>query len=85
LSDEWAWAPVTGKGHIYSFTTTYQPFSPSWASRVPYAIATVELDEGVRMLSDIPDDDLDQVEIGHRVEVFFEDLEEITLPRFRLV
>lgn len=84
LSSAWAWTPVTGNGRIHSFTVTHQPFSPSWASRVPYAVATVELDEGVRMVSDLPDEDLADVEIGRSVEVFFEDLAEITLPRFRL-
>jgi hypothetical protein len=84
-SSEWVWAPVSGAARIYSFTKTYQPFGASWASRVPYAVATVELDEGVRMVSDLPDEDLDDVEIGRSVEVFFEDLDEITLPRFRLV
>lgn len=85
LGSAWTWTPVSGRGRIHSFTKTYQPFGAGWAARVPYAVATVELDEGVRMLSDLPDEDFDDVEIGHPVEVFFEDLDEITLPRFRMV
>lgn len=83
-SGAWTWAPVSGRGRVHSFTVTYQPYHPSWATRVPYAVVTVELDEGVRMVSDLPDEDVEEVEIGRRVEVFFEDLDEITLPRFRL-
>jgi uncharacterized OB-fold protein len=76
---------VSGKGRIFSFTITHRAFHPAWAERLPYALVTVELDEGVRMVSDLPDDQLDDVEIGRPVEVFFDDLGEITLPRFRLV
>jgi uncharacterized protein len=40
----------------------------------------------VRMVSDLPPEDTDRVQIGSRVEVFFDDLPdtEVTLPRFRL-
>jgi uncharacterized OB-fold protein len=84
-SAAWTWSPVGGRGRVYSFTKTHQPFGAAWAARVPYAVATVELDEGVRMVSDLPPEDFDAVEIGAPVEVFFEDLDEVTLPRFRLV
>jgi uncharacterized OB-fold protein len=51
---------------------------------VPYVVATVELDEGIRMLSDL-DEPADAVRIGAPVEVFFERVdEELALPRFRL-
>jgi hypothetical protein len=84
-SSSWTWTPVSGRGRVQSFTVTHQPFGAAWASRVPYVVATLELDEGVRMVSDLPDADLDDVEIGLPVEVFFDDLDEMTLPRFRLV
>ena len=84
LSPEWSWTPVSGRGRVFSFTVTHRAFHPSWAERLPYALITVELEEGVRMVSDLPDDQTDDVEIGRAVEVFFEDLEDVTLPRFRL-
>ena len=66
---------------------THHKFHPEWAGRSPYAVATVELPEGVRMVSDLPPEDTADVAIGAPVEVFFEDLDEagVTLPRFRLV
>jgi uncharacterized OB-fold protein len=85
LSPSWTWTPVSGRGRVFSFTVTHRAFNANWAERLPYALVTVELDEGVRMVSDLPDDQTDAVEIGRAVEVFFEDLEEVTLPRFRLV
>jgi uncharacterized protein len=83
-SPRWTWSPVSGRGHIYTFTVTHQPFSKSWGARTPYAVAVVELEEGVRMVSDLSDAEVDRVEIGQPVEVYFEDLAEVTLPRFRL-
>src|SRR5256714_1771233 len=84
-SAEWEWRPVGGRGSVYSFTVTHQAFHPAFADRVPYVVATIELEEGVRMVSDLPDDDVDSVAIGKEVEVFYEEVDdEITLPRFRL-
>ncbi|UVE93809.1 Zn-ribbon domain-containing OB-fold protein [Dietzia sp. B32] len=84
--DAWQWTEVSGTGHIHSFTVTHQSFHPAWADRVPYVVATVELDEGIRMVSDL-DEPAEAVTIGARVDVFFHHLvdEGITLPRFRLV
>ena len=85
-SDAWSWAPVDGTGSVYSFTVTHRAFGAAWTERVPYAVATIELDNGIRMLSDLPADDVDDVTIGKRVEVWFDDVaDDITLPRFRLV
>jgi uncharacterized OB-fold protein len=89
-SPAWTWTPIPGRGTVYTFTVTHQPFHPAWAGRVPYAVATVELDDGVRMVTDLPPEDVDDVAIGRPVEVFFEDHEQedgttFTFPRFRLV
>ena len=88
-STAWSWTPLSGRGVVYSFSVTHQAFHPFWADRVPYAVATIELDEGVRMLADLPADDTERVAIGAPVEVFFDDAHAddgstFTLPRFRL-
>ena len=86
LHDSWSWAESSGSGVIHSFSITHRAFNPTWAERVPYAVVTIDLDEGVRVVSDLLDTDLSRVAIGGRVEVFFEDIDErVTLPRFRLV
>jgi hypothetical protein len=51
---------------------------------VPFAVATIDLEEGVRMVSDLPPEDTEEVRIGMPVEVFFDRQESVTLPRFRL-
>ena len=76
---------MEGRGVVYTFTVTHRAFGAAWAERVPYVVATIELDNGIRMMSDLPAADLDDVVIGAPVEVFFDDVGEITLPRFRLV
>lgn len=84
-SGEWAWTQVAGTGEIYSFSVAHRAFHPAWADRVPYAVVTVELDEGIRMVSDLPVEDTADVAIGRRVEVFFDETDdEWVLPRFRL-
>ncbi|MCW2548820.1 MAG: hypothetical protein JWN96_3280 [Mycobacterium sp.] len=85
LSMTWSWAPVSGRGAVYSFTVTHRAFHAAWRHRLPYAVATIELEEGVRMLTDLPDDDTDDVHIGAPVEVFFDDNAGRVLPRFRLI
>lgn len=80
------WAPVSGRGTIYTYTVAHRAFHPAWQAHVPYAIATIELDEGVRLVCDLLGTPPEQVAIGARVEVFFEDLPgQGRMPRFRLM
>lgn len=88
-STAWEWTPVSGRGSIYTFTVTHQAFHPAWAEHLPYIVATIELEEGVRMVSDLPGCDLESVAIGRPVACWFEDHElddgtTFTFPRFRL-
>jgi len=53
-------------------------------SELPYVVAIVELEEGVRLLSNIVDCLPDDLCIGMPVEVVFEDVTpEVKLPKFR--
>lgn len=80
------WAPVSGRGTIYTYTIAHRAFHPAWQDEVPYAIATIELDEGVRMVCDLLGTPPEAVAIGKRVEVAFETLPgQGPMPRFRLV
>jgi hypothetical protein len=45
---------------------------------------TVQLDEGIKVVSDIPAEQLDSVEIGSRCTVYFSPLQGVVRPRFRL-
>jgi uncharacterized OB-fold protein len=84
-SSAWAWEQLSGRGSVYSFSVAHQAFHPAWTDRVPYVVATIELIEGIRMVSDL-DEPEDAVSIGHAVDVFYDTASDgITLPRFRLV
>jgi uncharacterized protein len=39
------WAPVSGRGTIYSYTEVRHPVQPAFRAHVPYLVLLVELDE----------------------------------------
>ena len=86
LSYEAEWVKVNGRGKIYSFTVSHHYPSPEFKEDVPYNIAIVELDEGVRLMSNIVECHNENLKIGMPVEVVFEDVTpEITIPKFKPV
>jgi uncharacterized OB-fold protein len=81
-------AALPGTGSVYTFTVVHQAFIPSLADRVPYVVAAVDLDgaDGARLVTDVVEVDPEDVHIGMRVEVAWEDMgPELALPRFRPV
>ena len=84
-SDNLRPSEVSGKGLVCSFSVIHHVFHPIFADRVPYNIAMVELDEqrGLRLIANIVDCANDDLAVGMRVEVIFEDHEGFTLPQFR--
>jgi len=83
---EYDWAPLSGRGEVYSYTVSHRPFHPAWQEHAPYVVATIELEEGVRMVSDLIGADPGSIEIGQGVEITFEALDDFGLiPRFRVV
>lgn len=61
------WREVTGNGVIYSFTITRRT-RPPFRGHEPFAIAMVELDEGVRIMADLINVTEDQIKIGMKVK-----------------
>ncbi len=81
----WDWAELSGRGEIYSYVVTHRAFHPFWVDRVPYVVATIELEEGIRMVSEMPDLAPGDVAIGLPVRVRFEPLGEgLALPIFEV-
>jgi hypothetical protein len=78
------WAPVSGRGRVYTFTVVHRAPTPAYQADAPYALAYVELDEGPRMPARLVDVDPAAVEVGLPVEVVFADVApDLTLYRFR--
>ncbi len=84
LGRDATWLPVRGRGTVFSFALMHQANHPGFAAEVPYAVVVIELEEGVRLLSNLVDCPVRDVRIGMPVEVVFESLTpEVTLPKFR--
>ena len=83
LSTEVEWAPVCGRGSVFSFNVMHQVYHPGFAAEVPYAVVVVQLDEGVRMISNLVGVAPDAIRIGMPVRVVFEAIsDDVTLPKF---
>jgi uncharacterized OB-fold protein len=80
------WKGLSGRGTVYSFTIIRQVIdnAPSFNKDMPFVIALVELEEGPRMYSNLTGVKPDEVAIGDRVKVYFEDVtNKLALPKFR--
>ncbi|HTW82872.1 MAG TPA: Zn-ribbon domain-containing OB-fold protein [Candidatus Sulfotelmatobacter sp.] len=75
------WRAVKGTGEVFACTIA-RVAPPDFAPLVPYAVATVQLDEGVRIIARVIDVPPEQVRIGMRVRVAFEQLADQHYPVF---
>ncbi len=86
MSSDTEWLRCSGRGKIYTFTVTNQNGSAGFRDSLPYVLAWVELDEGVKLLTNIIDCPPDQVRIDMPVEAVFDDVTpDVTLVKFRPV
>lgn len=79
------WTASSGRGTVFSWIVVHHPVPKDlYAAEVPYVVALVELEEGVRMPSNIVQCDPQSITAGMPVEVVFDDVSDsLTLPRFR--
>ncbi|OJZ74369.1 nucleic acid-binding protein [Mycobacterium paraffinicum] len=83
----WDSIESTGRGTVYSFVMPQYPPLPFL--QYPYVVALIELDEGVRIVSNLCDIEPAAIEVGLPVEVFYEKFEaipsgdELVLHQFR--
>ena len=54
-SDAWTWEPASGRGRVFTWTTTHRPVDAAFADEMPYAILVVELEEGPRVVGNLLD------------------------------
>jgi len=73
---------ASGNGTIYSFVTAHQRVSPGYDGPLPYTVATVTLDAGVRVLGQV--EPAEQAAVGAAVTPVFVDHDEWTELRFRV-
>ncbi|MGH2662457.1 MAG: Zn-ribbon domain-containing OB-fold protein [Actinomycetota bacterium] len=86
-SSDTEWREASGRGSVYTFTVVHQNDLPPFRDRVPYVVALIELEEGVRMTSNVEGCPPEQVACGMPVRVAFrEEAGEgrtVTVPVFR--
>ena len=84
MAREVEWVPVAGKGRVFSTAVMHQANHPAYEATLPYTVAQIELDCGVRMISNVVDCPAHEVAIDMPVEVAWEERSpEVTLPVFR--
>jgi uncharacterized OB-fold protein len=64
------WALASGRGVVHTYTIVRQHGQAPFREELPYAVAIVELEEGVRMMGNVSDCPVEQVRIGMPVEAY---------------
>jgi uncharacterized OB-fold protein len=83
-SGEFNWLTASGRGRLYSWIVVRHPVPREiYADDVPYVVALVDLEEGVRMPTNMVCS-AEELVGGMPVEALFDDVSaDLTLPKFR--
>ena len=78
------WQRASGRARLYSWTIAHPPLLPYFAARAPWPVVAVELEEGVRMVSQLVGLEVEDYEFDMPLVADFEKVdEEVTLVVFR--
>jgi uncharacterized OB-fold protein len=82
-STDLTWTPCSGRGRLFSYVVVHRP-EPVFADEAPFVLATVELEEGVRMTTRIVDVPADPAALPLDMELELRWLErgDVNLPVF---
>lgn len=79
-----AWRESKGTGTVYAVSVQHRPANPTMADAVPYAVALVDLDDGIRLMTNVVGCEPDTVVVGQAVELTWEALPDgRNLPLFQ--
>lgn len=79
------WEEVEPRGRVYTWTAVHKAWVPQLEGHLPYLVAVIELEAGVRIVSNLVEIATEDVRIGTRVEAVWDDYAELSVPRFRPV
>ena len=68
----WSAVPLSGRGRVHAWIRPVHPPMPMFGA--DYLVALIELDEGIRLLSNLCEVEPGEVRTGLPVEVFFVDV-----------
>lgn len=77
------WVEASGRGTVFTFSTAYDMVEPKFMDELPYTLAYVDLEEGVRLMTRIVDCKPEDITFGMAVEVVFHERDGFFLPYFR--
>lgn len=84
LSSALEWRNLSGRGTVESWVVFHQLYYKGFKGDLPYNVAMIRLEEGVRMLSNVIDTPNESLHLDMAVEVVFEPAtDEIAMPKFR--
>lgn len=81
LADDVSWEASSGRGRTISWVVYHTAVHPSFAERLPYNVAIVELDEGPRLITNILAAE-EQLAIEQPVVLRIEQESGVSIPRF---
>jgi uncharacterized protein len=64
------WEAASGRGTVHTFTIVRQNGQKPFKEMLPYVVAMIELEEGVRMMGNLTGCPVEQVRIGMAVEAY---------------
>ena len=71
-SGAFTFAPVSGRGKVYSWTVSHMSVEPAWQPHLPFLTLVVELDEGPRIVASARNLAVPDVRLGMPVRVVTE-------------
>lgn len=74
-----------GRGTVWTYTVTHRNRTPGFKEEVPYVVALIELERGVRVFGNVVHCDPASVRIGLPVRVIFADTGAGAVPLFEPV
>ncbi len=81
-SSEWAPAEVSGRGTVVGVTVNHHQWLPGFPPPYVIAIIAIDEDERIRLTSNVIDCEPDSVFVGMRVQVTFEQHDDVWIPLF---
>ena len=74
------WLPASGRGTLHSFSVVRRTPNSDWADDVPYVYALVDLEERVRVTTNIIETDTETLECGNPVRIVFVERDGFHIP-----
>ncbi len=71
MSDRIEDFPSAGQGEVWTYSVVYRNNTVGYSEKVPYVVGLVELEGGVKVVSNIIGGDPEDVTFGTKVEVVF--------------